>query len=373
MRLIRKELNMLLSNCLQVLLFTFFFVLALVITHSVVAEKLLADLDYESKSALNGPFDLELVREIKNEHGEYFVQKERQTGTFDAEAEAEVILKRTYAEVYEDDAAFLEGVINSSSSPEASAKAQEILNHFSFYYSSGWQGYFREYGDGYSSVPLWIAIIASVIALGSNLLCAEYTLGSWILVGTTPKGKTGIIIRKFLALSLFGVGILILLHFTAILTLRASGELSLIGKRVSEVFHIVPLWDPTLLGGILFNLFFSILAILIAISVVLLISALLKNALLTMVANVLVLLITPRILNGVLGLRPLCFPQNVIGIFSVTLQSGFGSNALTSFFNRRPFLGNSPALTVVYISFISLSIVVINLSLTRKFVREWYR
>lgn len=361
----RKEFRLLFSSWWQMLFFVLLLVISVAMAFSVTNDSLLSGMAARDISALNGPFNEERIAQIK----EKYHMDDPTKVAYGNEFDPQIQLQQIYASEYDLATERLNLIITGSGDLAAVDKAKALLADMHFYYPIVWHNFFQEFAPSPFAIPIWPLLTAALIILGANLLGEEYTLGTWLVLG---KGRRAILLNKWLSLSIIGTVGTLLLHLLALFNPHNTGGLQIIGKRVAEVFNLVPLWDLSLLGTVLLNLLFWFLAVLLTVSVILLFSALFKNGFTNIIFCFLWLIVIPLALDGLFHIHPLVFPQNLIGLISITFQPNIPNYPLGTFFHWRPYLMKSPYLTIVYVILIPLVLSLLNLRLTRQMTRKWY-
>lgn len=366
----RKEWKMLFSGRWQLFLYVVIFGVLVAMGISVTSGGLLAGLGRSDFAVLEGPYDTEKVAQINEKYGFYAVQRGNTQVSFGSEEEPHLVLERSYGQSYILAGEHLRKIAEEK--PEVAFKAESLLENLQYFYTNGWQNYFETLASTTPQVPISSVLMVGLIILGANLLSAEYLQGTWLVIGNTINGRKGILFKKFFVLALTGVMTMLLVHVLTVLNLQRSGQIIHANRRISEMLNTIPFWDVSLIGATLLNVFFWVLAILLLTSTILLISALLKNGLLTIIVSLLWLLGIPMALNAVLPLRPLLFPQNLMGMVNILISPGIEHDQLVQFLRLRPWLPNSVGFVMVYTIILPLLFTGLFLVLTKALVKRWY-
>lgn len=365
-----KEWRLLISNWWQVLLYLLAFGVLLAMGISVTSDDLMSGLEREEFAALEGPYDQNLVSSINKKYGFYKVQRESNQVSYGSEEEPHLVLERFYGQSYFLDLDRLQKIAETK--PEVSDRAEHLLANLQFFYTNGWQNYFAALASPTPTIPISSIFIVAIIVLGASQLGLEYLQGTWLVIGNTIHGRHGILIRKYLVLVLTGLGTMLIVHLCALLNLQSSGQLNHAGRHISEMLNTVPFWDMTFIGAALINILFWVLAVLLLGSIILLLSAVVKNSLSTIIYGLLCLLGIPVALNAVLPMRPLIFPQNIIGMVQILMSPGIGNDKLVQFLKWRPWLPESTGLVFAYAVLLPIILIVIFMRLSYVITRRWY-
>ena len=366
-----KEWKMLLSGWWQFILYLLIFAVLVAMSVSFTTDGLLASLERKDFAALEGAYDTQKVDQIVEKYGSYDLQRGSNQFSYGAEQDPHLVLERFYGDSYTADRERLMKI--SEEKPEATEKAEQLLENLRFLYSNNWKSYFDELASAAPSVPLFSFFTVALILLGATLLSAEYQQGTWLVIGNTVLGRHGILLKKFFVLSLTGVLTILLVHIFSLLNLsNGPGSIIYAGRHVSEMWNTVPFWDPSLLGAALLNIVYWMLAIPLLVSILLLISAIVKRGLLSIIISILYLIGLPCVLRAVLPIRPLCFPQNLVGMVQVLLSPGIEHDRLVQFLAWRPWLPALPAVVMLYTLLLPVIFTALFLALTNVIVKRWY-
>lgn len=364
-----KEFNLLFANIWQVLFFIVLAFVGIAVTFSFVDNSPTKGIKPDLIVEWEGSFTKDKLDNARNTSG-------LQLGSYgiSESPKPEAIMAQLYLEEY--DQVIRVASTRTSDAPSfIKVQAQKVQNSPEYFHSLTWHNLFFTVGssgsiEGYGALSSKVFFLALTI-LVSNLVAVERQYGTFLVTIGTIKGRSGMIKNKFISILLISLTLMTILLLVSLYPVISSGEIKLANVAISDALHQLNIWDTSLIGGFFIILLLWVESVVLFSSQIILLSTLVYSSVESILFGVLGFVVLPSVLNSILPIQLLIFPENLIGLFRIGLNPGDSTDVLGNFLAWRPWLPANNWALLFYVTCLSVILSVFCLYFAQKKQKIW--